>query len=244
MSAQQHYETHLAKFYSWSSGDFETQQESFKKFLVDNDITAKGSVLDLGAGHGVQCGVLTKMGFKVTAVDFNMELLKELKENCTGNETIEVVHGDIRSAVKDSKQKFDLIICWGDTLTHLDDKHDIEEFLKGCAGCLAPGGKLLLSFRNYTENMLQGPNRFIPVRQSDNKIHTCFVDYVTETTVEITDLFHERPDGSSSWQQSASSYKKVRISPAEVSQILTDLGLTILASDVVNRSQTFVAVSK
>lgn len=38
MTVKEHYDKHLANFYSWMTGDFETKCNEFKKFLTDNSI--------------------------------------------------------------------------------------------------------------------------------------------------------------------------------------------------------------
>jgi len=44
--------------------------------------------IDLGAGHGLQTVSLVNLGFNVTAVDFNDQLLQELEINSANRATI------------------------------------------------------------------------------------------------------------------------------------------------------------
>lgn len=81
MTVKEHYDNHLENFYSWSIGDFDKNKDSFKAFCVDNDIKPYVSkcAIDLGAGNGIQTIALSDLGFKVIAVDFNNQLIDELK---------------------------------------------------------------------------------------------------------------------------------------------------------------------
>ncbi len=83
MNVKQHYDQHLGNFYSWMTGNFEVavaqQMEVFRNFQLIPATT--GKCLDLGAGHGIQSVALARLGFQVKAIDFNRQLLEELKEN-------------------------------------------------------------------------------------------------------------------------------------------------------------------
>src|SRR5688500_9210517 len=98
MTVKEHYDTHLANFYSWMTGDFETKQKEFQNFLKDNAIIPSSTeiAIDLGAGHGLQSVPLAKLGFNVIAIDFNKQLLGELKVNGKGL-NIELVNDDLRN---------------------------------------------------------------------------------------------------------------------------------------------------
>jgi 2-polyprenyl-3-methyl-5-hydroxy-6-metoxy-1,4-benzoquinol methylase len=82
-SAKEHYDKLLGGVYSWMIGDFQTLVNRQKEEFVKAGIVATPSslALDLGAGNGVQSIALSDLGFKVTAIDFNRQLIDELKAN-------------------------------------------------------------------------------------------------------------------------------------------------------------------
>ena len=86
MTVKEHYDNHLADFYSWMIGDFEKGKDSFKDFCIKNEIKPNktGNAIDLGAGNGIQSIALGEIGFNVKAVDFNEKLLSELKQKIGG----------------------------------------------------------------------------------------------------------------------------------------------------------------
>ncbi len=238
MTAKEHYANHLGNLYSWMAGDFETKQNEFLTFLREQGVYPSTTkiAIDLGAGHGLQTVPLTTLGFKVLAVDFNQQLLDELKENAKGL-SVDVINEDIRRVRQLGHYQPELILCCGDTLAHLESKGEVEQLIKDISATLVKGGMLLLSFRDYSEP-LTGNSRFIPVKSDDTRILTCILDY-EEHSVTVTDLLYEKT--TSGWLQKVSAYKKVRLTTAFVTQLLEANSLHIECNVVVNRLVTLVA---
>jgi cyclopropane fatty-acyl-phospholipid synthase-like methyltransferase len=212
MTVKEHYDYHLGNFYSWMLGDFDENEERMREFFAGHGVASQTNqtALDLGCGNGIQAVALAKLGYTVKAVDFNTQLLDELNDN-KENFEIEVINSEIINFLNSASKGFTLITCMGDTITHLESKNQVKEFIKLCYVNLEQNGKLILSFRDYT-NELRGDARFIPVKSDDNKILTCFLEYSDEF-VKVTDLFHEKIGDS--WVQLVSSYNKVRVFPED-----------------------------
>lgn len=237
MTTKEHYDYHLGHIYSWMTGDFKTKSIEFKNFLIDNFVkpSLNKIALDLGAGHGLQSIPLAELGFQVLAIDFNQQLLDELKVNAKELD-ITVINDDIKK-VEIFADKPELIVCCGDTLSHLDSKSEVKSFITNIVNSLNKNGKLILSFRDYS-NKLTGIERFIPVKSDDTKILTCILDY-EDNYVNVTDLLHEKVNGA--WNQKVSSYRKVRLITNEIIENLTDNGMKIKFNQIVNRLTTIIA---
>lgn len=207
MTVKEHYNNHLGHFYSWMTGDFHTKSNEFKTFLLDNSIKPFSNkiAIDLGAGHGLQSIPLAEIGYKVLAVDFNEQLLGELKINAK-KLNIKIINDDIKK-VETFANTPELIICCGDTLSHLDNKTEIKAFISDITKSLSKNGKLIFSFRDYS-NELTGTDRIILVKSDETKILTCILEYEKEF-VNVTDLLHEKTNNV--WKQKVSTYKKVRL---------------------------------
>lgn len=238
MTVKEHYDNHLGNFYSWMLGDFDTNEEKMREFFAAHGIASQTNqtALDLGCGNGIQSIALAKLGYKVKAVDFNAQLLDELNEHKSHYE-IEVINSDIINYLNSVNKNFSLITCMGDTILHLESRDWVKEFIKLCYENLEPGGKLILSFRDYT-NELKGEARFIPVKSNDTRVMTCFLEYSDEY-VNVTDLLYEKINGE--WMQFVSSYKKVRVLPEEIEKYLMDTGLEIESNEVLNRMIYLIA---
>lgn len=131
---------------------FDRNVNEFILFCKVNDITPQNttSAIDLGAGNGIQTVALAKLGFKVTAIDFTEELLAELRQNA-GTLQISVVNDDIRNLKTYAHLKPELVVCRGDTMTHLESPYEIEQIISEASGILPSKGKLVLSFRDYSK---------------------------------------------------------------------------------------------
>ncbi|MBM9589865.1 class I SAM-dependent methyltransferase [Leptospira sp. 201903075] len=240
MNTKDHYSNHLGNFYSWMLGDWKTKQTEFFEFLKSKSLGAQGKevAIDLGAGNGIQSLALSKLGYEVISIDFNKQLLSELKENAkTLSHPIEIIEDDILSVAKFQHKGPTLLLCMGDTITHLSSKEEIKEFLKSCYECLNPNGKLLLSFRDYSQN-LEGDSRFIPVMSDDTKIHTCILEY-EENRIRVTDQLYTKKNNL--WEMSISSYFKVRLQKEECLHYLEGLGFQIEWTEIFQRMITILA---
>ena len=238
MNIKDHYDRHLSHFYAWMSGDFQTKSDEFKDFLERNHIAPKvsGVALDLGAGNGIQSAAMARAGFKVTAIDFCPSLLEQLANN-TRELRVTAIESDIRSVNAFEFHKPELIVCAGDTLSHLKNSFEVEDFLSSCYDTLVNGGNFILSFRDYTTK-LSDEERFIPVKSDSERILTCFLEY-TPTHVQVTDILQQY-DGNL-WHQTLSSYTKVRITAPEILELLDNLKMNILLHTEINRMHFVIA---
>jgi len=172
---KEHYENHLAKYYSWMSGGSARKIEENRVFFRDHYVWPRGSgvAVDLGAGSGFQSIPLAELGYQVIAIDLSNYLLGELKENAK-DLPIEIINDDLLNFSKHCPDKIELVVCMGDTLPHLNTHQNIRHLLRRICNALEIGGRVILTFRDLTTE-LKGLDRFIPVRNDANIIFTCFL---------------------------------------------------------------------
>jgi len=120
------------------------------------------------------------------------------------------------------------------------DGIDIEKLIEDCANILSENGILILSYRDYSTE-LNDQQRFIPVKSDKDRILTCILDYEPEK-VKVTDLLYEKTENG--WNQKVSSYRKVRITPKEIAEMLENNGMKITFNESINRMQTTIAKKK
>ncbi|TGM25680.1 class I SAM-dependent methyltransferase [Leptospira levettii] len=236
---KEHYENHLGIFYSWMLGDLEPKIQAFQEYLIQKKLTPlnKEVSIDLGAGNGLQSIALARLGYEVIAIDFNLQLLKELEETRKKeNLPIQTINADILTVSQWKNQNPSFLLCCGDTLTHLSSINQIQEFLKLCYETLTPNGNLLLSFRDYS-NPLRGDSRFIPVKADDNRILTCILEDEGKK-LRVTDQLYEKSNGS--WQMKISSYYKTKLSKEECLSLLKGIGFQFVWDDVFQRMTTIL----
>jgi SAM-dependent methyltransferase len=237
-TVSEHYENLLAHHYSWMFNQaFEEKVAEQRRILEDVLPAAKTAgrrlAIDLGAGPGFQSIALAELGFsRVVAVDTSGYLLKELETNRKGH-SVETLCADIcRLDEIAAAGQADAVLCMGDTLTHLPSKNDCERLFRNAYDALAAGGTLVLTFRDLTTE-LHGLDRFLPIRSEADKIMTCFLEFESAATVRVHDLIYV--NGSGGWALEKSSYAKLRLSPAWVTEQLVGAGFSISAQKPAGR---------
>lgn len=243
-SVKDHYDRHLAPLYTWMRGGAEAPRRQFAEFLRTHALQPRlrgTPALDLGAGSGFQSLPLAEAGYAVTAIDLSETLLAELdRDAAAAHLAVHTVCGDMCDLTRHTAQCApELIVCAGDTLTHLATLKQVSRLLADSASALAPGGHLVLSFRDYSTARL-GPDRFIPVRSDADRLFTCFLEF-GPTHVTVHDIVHTREASSSAWSMSVSVFEKIRLSPAWVRTELLAAGLTLTLDNLTAGLATFIA---
>lgn len=238
-TTKEHYEDHLADIYAWMSGDLMQRVTSQKEFFEYNGIIPAGNkhAVDLGSGHGIQSLALTELGFLVTAIDFSRKLLYELEQNSKGK--VHIIEADLMQFEKYAEKcrGAELVVCMGDTLTHLDSVKEVQKLIALIHGLLNEGGKAILSFR-ILDKTPRDTDRFINVRSDESRILTCFLEDDGEK-VKVNDIIHEF-DGEK-WNMKVSSYKKLRLTNESIKKMLTKSGFELTFESKINGMEHIIS---
>ena len=225
--AIRHYDELLAAHYSWMVGmPFEEKAAEQKSLLIELGFEAgrHGTAIDLGAGPGYQSAALADLVYSpVIAIDTIKILLEELAAQ-KANRTIDTLHGDVRHLSRYAPgESAEAIVCMGDVLTHLERHEDVSKLLGDCWAALKPGGRLVLTFRDLSQE-LTGLDRFIPVQSDADRVMVCVLEYEPKTVL-VHDLIHTR--NGDGWRLDKSCYRKLRLTPKDVVRELKALGFKI-----------------
>jgi 2-polyprenyl-3-methyl-5-hydroxy-6-metoxy-1,4-benzoquinol methylase len=222
-----HYDAHLGPIYSWMLGDIDA---AFARSAAEIDSLAlpvanhpTATAVDLGAGLGLHTLALARRGFRVTAIDSCRALLDELSSRCAGL-PVTALKADLLNFRSLINAQPTVVLCMGDTLTHLPGRAAVESLLESISAALPSGGVFAATFRDYATRTLEGDGRFIQVRADAQRILTCFLEYA-EHIVTVHDVINERRDDQ--WHQTVSSYPKLRLAPEWMVSRLTDLGFKV-----------------
>jgi 2-polyprenyl-3-methyl-5-hydroxy-6-metoxy-1,4-benzoquinol methylase len=220
-----HYDTHLGPVYAWMVGNPQAALARSSAELEDMGLPSSPDLraLDLGAGLGLHSLALARRGFSVTAIDSCGILLDELRAQAAGL-SISAIQGDMQEFRSLAPDPCDVIICMGDTLTHLPSFTAVESLLSSVTAALSERGMFAATFRDYSSKTLTGDERYILVKRDANRILTCFLEYGTDH-VTVHDLLTQREDDR--WIQRESSYVKLRLAPDRVLAKLEALGLSV-----------------
>jgi len=200
-----HYDNLLADHYSWIFGGLEAKIEENEKFFTDHAITPNENsiAIDLGCGSGFQSIPLAKAGFNVTAVDMSEKLLEELGKNTKGL-SVKTGNTDMLEFLENYSGQAELIVCMGDSLTHLDSLEDVVNLIKKSYDKLIAKGRLVLTFRDLSREP-KGEEKIIPVRSEADRIFTCVLDHKGDH-VDVYDMIYTRENGE--WKLNKSFYRK------------------------------------
>jgi SAM-dependent methyltransferase len=214
-SVEEHYSNLLAKNYTWMFGaPFEAKVAEQRAILAEALADApRGLAVDLGCGPGFQTIALAEIGYSpVVAMDTSVELLEELRSHAGSREVL-VVPGDLLRVgelvgAETDLGLADVIVCMGDTITHLGSKEDVVSLLRAVSGALTVGGMFVVSYRDLSVEAA-GVDRFIPVYGDEERVMTCFLEFDKPESVTVHDLVYRR-DGSR-WVLEKSCYRKLRL---------------------------------
>ena len=209
-SAIEHYSTLLAPVYLWMVGGWESAlslgTREVEPFCPAS--SPEASACDLGAGFGMHAIPLARAGYKVTAIDTSPLLLSALGQ-AAKDLPVKLVEANLLDFAAHLDSSPDLILCMGDTLTHLETLDEVEKLFSRVAQALTPSGRFVLTFRDYS-NPPTGSARFIPVRSDSHRILTCFLEEAANHML-VHDLLYEQ--GETGWTMNTSCYRKLRLSP-------------------------------
>jgi SAM-dependent methyltransferase len=244
-TVDEHYQHLLAQHYTWMFGaSFEERVNEQKAFLSRALVPLKSApegalAVDLGCGPGYQTIALAQLGFlPVVAIDTSSALLDELRSHI-GNLPVRMEKADLRTlpAIVPAEQAT-VIVCMGDTLTHLPQRDDVATLFRDVFDRLRPGGIFVITYRDLTTELF-GTDRFIPVRSDDDKIMTCFLEFENPDSVVVHDLVYVRQGAG--WSLNMSSYKKLRLAAQWVCEELSKAGFEILPEGLSGRLTAFTA---
>lgn len=245
---EEHYDRLLAPRYTWMlGGDIQAVATGQARLLTELGVApgpGGGLAVDLGCGSGGQTLALAGLGFtEVIAVDASRPLLDELAGHAGGDPAIHAVQADIRTALPQLVQPgaATVVVCMGDTLTHLTDRKEVTSLLDDASQALAEGGRFVVTYRDFTRP-LTGTDRFIPVRSTEDQVMTCFLEYVDDDIVLVHDLLHIRTGDS--WDLQVGSYPKLRLSSDWLAAQCLGAGLTVQRNEIGPRGMRVLLATK
>jgi SAM-dependent methyltransferase len=131
--------------------DWDARIQSEGSFFIDK-LREKGArqILDVATGTGFHSVRLLEAGFEVVSADGSAEMLAKAFANARSRgHLLRTVQADWRWLNRDVHQKFDAIICLGNSFTHLFDENDRRKTLAEFYAALRHDGILVLDQRNY-----------------------------------------------------------------------------------------------
>ena len=131
--------------------DWDARAESEGDFFI-RELKKRGAhrILDVATGTGFHSVRLMEAGFDVVSADGAPEMLAKAFENGRKRgHILRTVQADWRWLNRDIHNKFDAIVCLGNSFTHLFEERDRRKTLAEFYAALRHDGCLILDQRNY-----------------------------------------------------------------------------------------------
>ena len=163
MSEHNQFYTSISKYY--------TEIFPFKpaqlRFVKDNIGELRGKhILDIGCATGELAFQLSMSGASVVGIDLNKDLLEQANQQLK-HSGLTFKSGNMLELKSDFKPKeFEAVLCFGNTLVHLESLKQIKKMLEGTKYILKPGGNLSIQILNY-DYILDNLVTELPVIETD-----------------------------------------------------------------------------
>lgn len=137
----------ISKYYDYifpaSDKAIEFFTKRFTKFKVHY-------VLDVACGSGNYLQALAEKGYKVTGVDLDLAMVEAAQAKAKAQKlNFTAIQGDMRNLDSILSEKFDALICMGNSLVHLIGKEEIRKALYGFYARLHDKGMAIIQIINY-----------------------------------------------------------------------------------------------
>lgn len=116
--------------------------------VVDN--LQPRSILDCACGSGFLLFDLAERGLRVVGSDVSPEMIALAQKNGERfKQEVPLVVAEWQELPKKLNERFDLICCLGNAISHCETRADRQASIYAMAEMLNPGGALMLDFRNW-----------------------------------------------------------------------------------------------
>jgi 2-polyprenyl-3-methyl-5-hydroxy-6-metoxy-1,4-benzoquinol methylase len=106
-------------------------------------------ILDIGCATGELAFQLAESGANVTGIDLNEDLLQHAQQN-KKHAGLAFRKGNMLDLDTDfDAESFDGVLCFGNTLVHLQSADLVHKMIKAAYAILKPGGQFLIQILNY-----------------------------------------------------------------------------------------------
>ncbi len=135
------------------------------------------TVLDAACGTGLHAIILAKLGLRVTGADISEAMLARAREHAEeSGVSVRWVQSPMQELKKNIDEKFDAVLCLGNSLPHLLQKKDLYDALNNFAALLKPGGRVAIQLLNY-QRILSQKQRIVGVNRFGDREYIRFYDF-------------------------------------------------------------------
>lgn len=141
------------------------QQVTFTEQCLKGDATKH--LLDVGCGTGSLCLALAQKPYQLTGIDLDAAMIAKAQEKNQHKNVRFQVLDMLKIGTHFQAHRFDVILCYGNTLVHLPDKKSVLDFFIQVRQLLKPGGTFLIQLINY-DRILEQQLSGLPTIETDH----------------------------------------------------------------------------
>ena len=155
--------------------------------FLESFLKNKLKILDIGCATGELAIALAKKGHQVTGIDLDEKMIRLARSKAEKQSLSFEPGGAPPFYVKDmtrigedfSGGTFDAVLCFGNTLVHLENPEKIKELFIGIKKILKGGGIAVLQIVNY-DRVLSAKIKELPLLENENFVFRRRYDYDEE----------------------------------------------------------------
>jgi glycine/sarcosine N-methyltransferase len=119
-----------------------------------------GSVLDVGCGTGEHLSWFSARGLRAYGLEPDARMFQQLERRRWPGAAPTLVQAGVESLPGALGANVDLVLCLGNTLSHLPDSHAVQRAVRCMAQVLEPGGRLVVQCVNFDRILAEGRAAF------------------------------------------------------------------------------------
>jgi glycine/sarcosine N-methyltransferase len=186
-----------------------------------------GLILDVACGIGTQSLALAALGYSVEGSDISAaEVARAQREAASRGLKCSFRVDDMRTLRTASIGRYGAVIAMDNALPHLDSDDDIRAAFTAMRMRLLPGGKVLVSVRDYARHLKEKHTCTPPVFYSDNgrrRIVFQVWDWIDERRYAVH--LYVTQDTAEGWVNYHFTGNYRAVTPDEVAQLANQTGL-------------------
>jgi ubiquinone/menaquinone biosynthesis C-methylase UbiE len=159
--------------------NLKSRVESINKFVtcIKNRYNLT-SVIDVACGTGGHVIAMSRLCIQAVGVDISEGMLdKAIAAAKEAGVKARWVNCPMQQLSQHVNDKFDIVLCLGNSLPHILSQEDLDETMSGFAEVLRRGGILLIQLLNY-DRILKDKNRIVAITRKGNTEYIRFYDFL------------------------------------------------------------------
>ena len=216
---QEIFYTSISKYYS----DIFPYNPLQLSFIQQEIFSLNGKkILDIGCATGELSVQLAMQEAEVTGIDLNTGLLQQAQKKGTFQNLV-FKEGNMLNLENDFQEdQFDAVICFGNTLVHLNTPEEVGTMLSGVRHILKPGGNLFLQILNY-DHIFENQVHDLPLIETENIRFIREYGFETDSThIRFITQLHVKKEGL----QIQNETKLLALKSSQLSAALTQSGFS------------------